>query len=73
MVMPTETFGMADITLFMSKNDVIIKLGIDRNFKYMQSNSISLNQALENIGYNLVLFDIFINPQNPDISRDTLI
>jgi len=57
----------------MSKNDVIIKLGIDRNTKYMQSNSVSLNQALENIGYNLVLFDIFINPQNPDISRDTLI
>jgi len=73
MVMPTETFGMADINLFMSKNDVIIKLGIDRNTKYMQSNSVSLNQALENIGYNLVLFDIFINPQNPDISRDTLI
>jgi len=73
MVLPTETFGMADINLFMSKNDVIIKLGIDRNTKYMQSNSVSLNQALENIGYNLVLFDIFINPQNPDISRDTLI
>jgi len=73
MVLPTETFGMADINLFMSKNDVIIKLGIDRNTKYMQSNSVSLNQAFENIGYNLVLFDIFINPQNPDISRDTLI
>ena len=70
LVLPTETFGITDVSLYISEKDVILKIGLDKNEEIFKSELDKLSTNIEKLGYKLNSLNIYKNEKDITVKEN---
>ncbi|BBE31020.1 hypothetical protein OSSY52_11610 [Tepiditoga spiralis] len=70
LVLPTETFGITDINMYISEKDVILKIGLDKNEEIFKSDLDKLSTNIEKLGYKLNSLNIYKNEKDITVKEN---